>query len=216
MENQRIPNAGDFYLNFKNKLFQIRMLAIDAETKETVVIYQALYGDFTLYSRPLRTFLSKVEKDKFPEATQEERYRYLSPEELLSWQASKKESNDACTTKDGKSDIAATIQEDSRIKSEVKDEGTIKDSSYEKPHEPRKTYRFIDAAPTTLTDFLDADTDIRRLEILHQMRTYIDDFTIDSIAVSLDYVPNGNSIEERYYSVCKYLEMKINYESKRK
>lgn len=214
MDDQRIPKAGDFYLHFKNRLYQIRTLAIDAETKETLVIYQALYGDFEVFSRPLRVFLSKVEKEKFPEATQEERYRYLSPEEFISWKASTKESDKASILQESKIDIVSPIQDESMT--EKQKDQTKQEPSYESPAKARETYRFIDATPKTLTDFLDADTDTKRLEILHQMRTYIDDFTIDSIAVSLDYVPNGDSIEERYHSICKYLDMKINYESKRK
>ena len=55
--------SGDFYKDKKNNLYQIVCEAYDLENKERKVIYQALYGDFSIYSLDYKKFLSKGEEE---------------------------------------------------------------------------------------------------------------------------------------------------------
>ena len=54
--------SGSFYKDKKNNLYQIICEAYDLENKERKVIYQALYGDFSIYSLDYKKFVSKSEE----------------------------------------------------------------------------------------------------------------------------------------------------------
>ena len=62
------------YRHFKGDSYLVEDVARDSETGEEVVVYRKLYGDGSLWVRPKAMFLSPVDREKHPEATQHWRF----------------------------------------------------------------------------------------------------------------------------------------------
>ena len=62
------------YRHFKGDSYLVEDVAHDSETGEEVVVYRKLYGDGSLWVRPKAMFLSPVDREKYPEATQRWRF----------------------------------------------------------------------------------------------------------------------------------------------
>ena len=76
MEN--ILKIKGIYKHFKNNYYILEDVAENSETGVKYAVYRQLYGDNKLYIRPLDMFLSKVDREKYPNVKQEYRFEYVS------------------------------------------------------------------------------------------------------------------------------------------
>ena len=77
----RIPRPGDIYKHFKGNLYEVIIIARDSETLEEKVVYKEVNGE-AAYVRSLPMFCSLVDKDKYPNVTQEYRFEYVEGHEV--------------------------------------------------------------------------------------------------------------------------------------
>ena len=60
--------------HFKGKQYYVEGVARCSETGQEYVVYRQLYGERTLWVRPLAMFLSEVDREKYPDAKQVYRF----------------------------------------------------------------------------------------------------------------------------------------------
>lgn len=208
MENNRKPKPGQIYKHFKNNLYQIIAVAIHTETKEEMVVYQALYGDFGIYVRPIDMFLSKVDHDKYPEVQQIYRFQLISKEDLLKNATSS-------------NSFTHNIEESHAIENELQSDKMLERDNQSKDVSQEIFANIVQKQETVTKDqkalfeFLDADTYQEKLNLLISMKNDMTDLMLDNLAVCLDFVPSGDALEDRYLSLVHYIKMKINYEGRR-
>ena len=67
------------YKHFKGTLYEVIAIGTDTETKEQVVIYRPYNSSSQdkIWVRPYNSFISKVDKVKYPEVEQEYRFEYV-------------------------------------------------------------------------------------------------------------------------------------------
>jgi len=70
--DRRIKRLG-IYQHYKGDYYCVLEIAQHSETEEKMVLYQAMYGDFKLWVRPVAMFFEMVEFN----GRQQERFRFI-------------------------------------------------------------------------------------------------------------------------------------------
>ena len=190
MSNKPMPQQ--IYRHFKGNLYRIVTLAKHSETGEELVIYQALYGDYQVYARPLSMFMEKVDKTKYPDANQE--YRFELQQELIQMPAAgkmperDKDANDNFEI--GQDNCQSAVQDNRQVPAQDNCQETV-GISVDKEQEE------LNIDPLVL-DFLDADSYEERLNILAALHHRITDEMINTMAISVDLEIEEGDTEQRY------------------
>lgn len=74
-ENSILP--GTFYRHFKGNIYKVLGIALHTETGEELVIYQAQYGEYRLFARPIEMFSARLDKTQYPDASQTYRFEQI-------------------------------------------------------------------------------------------------------------------------------------------
>ena len=157
------PKPGEFYRHFKNKLYQIVAVATHSETREKLVIYQALYGEYGVYARPLDMFMSEVDKEKYPDVKQ--KYRFEIIEDI------------AKISKLDDSSYSNVVEQDKR----TKEESVSSESLGKNKKDNEKTDIDTDFGKGYFIEFLEADDLSTKKEILIANRELISERELDTI-----------------------------------
>lgn len=192
MENRNRPAAGELYRHFKNKMYQIVTIARHSESGEQMVVYQALYGDYGVYVRPLEMFMSEVNHEKYPDVRQ--KYRFERVTVPGSVQAA-----------DPEQDKPEEKETDSQCENRAADRQ--ENAAADVPGEP--------TAAEILINFLDADTYAEKLNILRGMKKHIDDKMAYDMAVSLDIVLKDEPLPEKIRDLESCLKTYARFECNR-
>ena len=192
----QIPQAGEIYQHFKGKLYRIVALATHTETGEQLVIYQALYGEFQVFARPLSMFLEKVDAKKYPDAAGKDRFMRIPMAE-----AAAVPQPVPAPSENPVEPRPATMPSENPVESRPAA------ASSESPVEPQPD--------PGLLAFLDADSYEEKLEVFASLEGKADLHMLNAIAASLDLELSEGSLEEQYDTLKSCLMTLERYECNR-
>ena len=214
-----IPKPQEIYKHFKGNLYQITAVAQHTETGEQLVVYQALYGDFKTYARPLAMFTERLDRNKYPDASQEFRFQLQGPEarrqkaEMDADSAAPAESKSTEPTEGNSAALAGG--NNAGAAAESKSTGTAAESKSAETAADEKSAEGEFVPDPLVLEFLDADEYGQKLNILAALHHRITNDMITTMAVSCDLEINDGDVEERYESLKTCLITRERYECNR-
>ena len=213
-----VPKPQELYRHFKGKMYQIVTVAKHTETKEMVVVYQALYGDYSVYCRPLSMFMSEVDRNKYPDVKQRYRFEEVTNdvnEEETQGEEVIQENKKAEDTVKNERNEAGKMSDEKKVTSAPKFKV---DTSYERSEVMEKSIddeaRDLNLDPLVIK-FLDADLASEKNDILCKLHPIITNDMIDIMAMSVGVVINEGDVDGRYNDLRNCLTTMEKYESTR-
>lgn len=206
---ERTPRPGEFYRHFKNKLYQVVGIAAHSETGEAMVVYQALYGDFGLYVRPLDMFVSEVDREKYPDVKQKYRFERV---EFAPGGGAIQAYPAAAGTDSGWPASAGSASAGSASSglgtAEPVSAAPTSAAPASAPEEDQRPNPYLMA-------FLEADSTAGQLEALKRMEGRVGQEEVDCLRVVLEMGPGGGDIAKQLDDIRKNLEMQRRYDGSR-
>lgn len=194
-----IPKPHEIYKHFKGNLYQVVTIAEHSETGEQLVIYQALYGDFKTYARPLVMFTGEVDRQRYPEVTQRFRFelqgtdadRQIRETEAAGVEHPVSTQTTVTASQPAAAQATPTVSQNIAAQATATAAQTIiAPVSPAEDEEP--------ALDPLVLEFLDADSYEEKLNILAGLHHRITNEMITTMAISCDIEVNDGEPEERY------------------
>ena len=69
--------VGGKYKHFKGNIYEVIALANHTESTDLLVVYKDLQDENKVWARPIEMFMSKVDKEKYPNCLQEYRFERI-------------------------------------------------------------------------------------------------------------------------------------------
>lgn len=194
------PMPGELYRHFKNKMYQVVALATHSETREPMVVYQALYGDFMTYVRPYDMFISEVDHEKYPHVFQKYRFELVGTTNVTEAElAGKAQPEPANAAKQPHAVFAG--------------ESSLKSGATEKESEEDD----LAGVNPALLAFLDTDDFEEKYKILCglEQRGEVTNHLIDQFAVTLDLVIPEGDADDRFVQLKNCVRTRSHFETNR-
>ncbi len=228
------PNPQEIYRHFKGNLYQIVTIATHSETREEMVVYQALYGDYKVYVRPLDMFMSEVDHVKYPDVKQKMRFERVTPgagadvsePQRAAVNSDRVSASDKSETHSDRQVITPSRQVSQSREEEKANVVKPEKNSFFKfdkkpPEKSTVMSKSIDEEAQELNldplviEFMDADLAVDKNDILSKLRPTITNDMIDIMAMSLGVVVKEGDVYDRYNDLRTCLTTMEKYESTR-
>jgi len=197
MNKKHIPVPGERYRHFKGGLYQIVTIAKHSETLEPLVVYQALYGDYCCYARPLDMFIGNNEYgNKRFESVSDEDKSYDKDESCSSDKSCGE--NESCSKYKSRCGGASCDIED--LQSELPQSDSTGNNI-------NKT--------ELLFSILDCKSSKEKLEIILRYRSELDSKLMGDLAAAFDIAIDVKNDDEIFGQIVQYLETRARFETDR-
>ena len=229
MNGRNIPMPYERFKHFKGGEYQVLMIAEDAGTGESIVVYQALYHPYKIYTRSLEEFLSDVDRNKYPDVAQKERFAPLQRPAQAAMQRMADTTGPIqmavstnVTTNMHSVQPSGTTARRTAISSQpdgaepyLQSEDTRMDVSVEGPAQAPSVRKSEGQINPALLKFLDARTVEEKLAVLYEIRDEITPEILTPMELSLGMEPIDDTVEKRVRLIKETLTVRDQYEKRR-
>lgn len=214
MKMRKDPRPFEKYHHFKGHDYQIITLAKDASDGHMIVVYQGLYPPYQMFARDLDEFMSDVDRRKYPDAVQRERFALIRRDGEVASTAPSVNADHSTVSPVVRDEqpVITQVRPSSRPESSVQAFGTENNEQTIKSDDASQNGSGINPS---LLRFLDADSVNDKLKVLYEIRQELTPEILTPMELSIGMEPSDASVEERAAFIKKTLLTRQQFEKDR-
>lgn len=178
------------------------------------MVYQAMYGTFELYARPLSMFMGEVDRTRYPKIKQKYRFELLQDIDMDGSMEGSADGEGERTEVQCETAPAAAEEEVSDTTDTATAEEEVSDATDTAADAETESEQKLELDPLVV-EFLDADSYEERLNLLAALHPRITDEMINTLAVAVDVEIKEGDVQMRYEELKNCLLMLEKYECNR-